>query len=527
MSKFFSSKKLIISFFSFAFIISSVVASPALADNLSAQVSNSASAAMTAGKEQNLSLASFNIKVPAKALKAKADLKINDLGRNFDWPWNYKPLSDVYQFDFAKTSSNYNSKIPLEIKIKYDAANKYYKQIFFYDGSQGKWRPLPSNDDPNHQEITAKINFPYSQVAVLYTDEIMTVGKASWYRFKNGLFAASPDFKKGTVLKVTNLDNNKSVTITVNDYGPERDLFPNRVVDLDAVAFSKIAPLGAGVVNIKIEPQKLIAPEDHQKIAVASDKLDLSSWSAVLLDEDNGQILYNKNASSTSPLASLSKLVAAQVFLDTRPSLDRVVSYSVQDENYNYQYCKPWESARLRVKDGETMTIGNLLYSALVGSANNAVESLVRVSGLSRPEFIKRMNEKAKELGATKTHFVEPTGLSPDNVSSPLDYAIITKGLFKNPILKKISTTPVYTFYTVNTKEKHTLHNTSALVRSSDYDIVGSKTGYLDEAGYCLMTRVASPYGNLIAVNFGAKSKGDNFKDNELLIRYGLKQLAQ
>ena len=83
------------------------------------------------------------------------------------------------------------------------------------------------------------------------------------------------------------------------------------------------------------------------------------------------------------------------------------------------------------------MTVEDLLYSTLVGSANNTAESLVRASGLSRAEFVARMNSMAKELGAYNTRFVEPSGLSPDNVSSAYDYAIISREIFKNSLIEK------------------------------------------------------------------------------------------
>lgn len=483
--------------------------------------------ALVAKEERVLELGALSVLVPAQAITEPAVLQLSNLGTKFSWPWNYELIGEVYQFDFAASSMAYNSQIPLNITLDYGVSNNYYKQIFFFDGSRQQWRPLPSVDNPSNHTISAKINFPYARVAVLFNNQVLTVGQASWYRFKGGLFAASPDFKAGTILKVTNLDNNKSVNVTVNDYGPDRKLFPTRVIDLDYVAFSKIASVGAGIVNVKIETEKLIDSDDQKKISPAGAEASVSARSAIVFSESDGQILYNKNASSTAPLASLTKLIAAQVFLDTKPNLDRVVSYSVQDEEYNYEYCKPWESSRLRVSEGETLTIEDLLYSALVGSANNAVESLVRVSGLSRVDFIKKMNEQAKTWGAFSTNFVEPTGLSPENVSSPLDYAIMTKELFKNPLLQKISTTQRYSFTTVNKQIKHNLTNTNSLLFSGDYQISGSKTGYLDEAGYCLMTRVDTPLGKLIIVNFGAPTKADNFKDNALLINYGLKQLAK
>lgn len=485
------------------------------------------SAAWSESSDQSLFLGDFKVSVKEEALKENTGMKLDSLGSNFIWPWNYTPLSEVYQFDFFDRGQGYNNSKPIKLELTYEGDNEYYKQIFFYDGTQNLWRPLPSIDDPINHVVSAYIHLPYARVAILSMDEVMTVGKASWYRFKNGLFAASPDFKAGTLLKVTNLDNGKTVDVTVNDYGPDRSLFPDRVIDLDAVAFAEIASIRDGIINVKIEAKKLVSSEDKDKLTAAGDEPEINSKSAIVMEEGSGDILFAKNADISAPLASLTKLIAAQVFLDTKPSLDKVVSYSVQDENYNYEYCKPWESSKLTVKEGETMTVENLLYSALVGSANNAIESLVRVSGLSRDVFIEKMNIQAKVWGATQTNFAEPTGLSPDNVSSPLDYAIMTKEIFKNPLLQKLSTTPRYSFSTINTGVKHNLRNTNALLLSGKYQMSGSKTGYLDEAGYCLMTRVDTPSGKLIIVNFGADSKSNNFKDNETLLSYSLKQISQ
>jgi D-alanyl-D-alanine endopeptidase (penicillin-binding protein 7) len=131
------------------------------------------------------------------------------------------------------------------------------------------------------------------------------------------------------------------------------------------------------------------------------------------------------------------------------------------------------------------------------------------------------MNATVKKWGAKQTSFVEPTGLSPQNVSSPYDYAIITKAVFTDSYLKKVTTTKTYQFKTINTKKLHTIKNTDKLVRDGTYPLAGSKTGYLVEAGHCLMTRVVTPKGNLIVVNFGSSSASNNLADNEQLIRYG------
>lgn len=475
---------------------------------------------------QAIASPTLNINYHEMAFTAPVTLSISPLSQADNLPWEWEALTPAYDYSFS-TAGFYDPSRPLEIKISYAAKNNYFKQIFSFDKMANVWRPLLTTDNPVGQYVTARTDSTSGRLIVLANPELMTVGTASWYKFKNGLFAASPDFVKGTILRVHNLDNGKFVDVTINDWGPERDKHPDRVIDLDKVAFAKIASPSAGLVNVKIEPLKIIVPEIKKEIPQVSSELSLTASSAVIMLEKDSRILWGKNENSVSPLASLTKLVAAKVFLDTKPTLNKVVTYKTQDEKYNHEYCKPWESAKLTVVEGETMTLENLLYSALVGSANNAVETLVRYSGLKRADFIARMNQMVKDWGALDTKFVEPTGLSPDNVSSPRDYAIITKEVFNNPLLKKISITPKYTFSTINTKKSHTIRNTNKMIAAASYDIVGSKTGYLDEAGYCLMTRVSTPQGNLISINFGSASSAASLLDNEQMIRYGLKMIKK
>ncbi|QQG52496.1 MAG: serine hydrolase [Candidatus Falkowbacteria bacterium] len=455
------------------------------------------------------------------AFTVEPTLNISENSEKFRIPWEWEALTPSYQYSFVG-SGLYDPSRPMTVKINYPQKNNQLKQIFSYDFLSGVWRPVPTKDYPAEQYATMTTDATSGWLIVLAKPEVMTVGKASWYKYKEGLFAASPDFIKGTKLRVYNTDNNKFVDVTINDYGPDRAKHPDRVIDLDRVAFEKIASLNAGIINVRIEVLKneAAAKPVAQQL---TDVPNITASSSIIMMEDSGEVIWGKNQNDKAPLASLTKLVAITTFLNTKPTLSSVVTYKKQDENYNYEYCKPWESARLRVDEGETMTVEDLIYSALVGSANNAVESLVRVSGLKREDFIANMNKLAQDWGATNTKFVEPTGLSPDNVSSPSDYAIMVKEIFKNPLIQKISTAKTYSFTTINTKELHKLTNTDQLLKNSAYNILGSKTGYLDEAGYCLMTRVKTAAGNMIVVNFGSKSKADNFSDNEQLIRYGLK----
>lgn len=450
-------------------------------------------------------------------------------------PWNLERISPIYQFEFRNKAAYDNHK-PFYIQFSYDKKSNNYKRVFFYDKNYSTWRELPTKDYPEEKFVRSLIHLPYARIAVFESDEAMTVGRASWYAYKGGNFAASPDFPKGSRLRVYNLANLKYVDVIVNDYGPDRSIFPDRAIDLDKVAFSRIASVGAGVIDVNIEPL-YIAPDSQGKVLGVAEKGAsalpiIKARASLVMNEKTGEILYGKNIEKIFPIASLTKLVAIKVFFDQKISLDKEIIYIEQDELYNYEYCKPWESARLKVKEGDIMTVENLVYASLVGSANNAVETLVRASGLSRNEFIKKMNDFAKKQGAQNTNFIEPTGLSPKNVSSAKDYAIIIKEVFSNPLIEKISVTPKYEFYTLNTREYHRLINTNYFIRSdffattNNLKITGSKTGYLDEALHCLVTRADGPGGKkVLVISLGAPDKNTSFEEVKELIKYGIKKI--
>jgi len=439
-------------------------------------------------------------------------------------PWEWEALSPVYQYSF-KDFGFYDPSRPLDIKIHYSEDDKNRKQIFVYDSFSKIWRPLVSVDHPEEKYVTTRLTATTNKLVLLSSADLMTVGTASWYAYKGGDFAASPDFEKGSILRVYNLDNDKYIDVTINDWGPERDKFPDRVIDLDKVAFSKLAPVSSGLIRVRIEPIKIVVPEVKQENVQIGGTPTVTASSALVMEEKSGEVLLNKEASKQVPIASLTKLVAIKTFLDTKPSLNKVVTYKYQDEENNYRYCNPWESSKLLLDEGDQVTVEDLVYATLVGSKNNAIETLVRSTGLTRAQFVEKMNIMVRSLGVKSTHFIEPSGLSPENVSSALDYAIISKEILANPLIKKISTTEYYQFYTINDNVRYRLYNTNKLLKTDKYHFLGSKTGYLDEAGYCLMTSVKTGYGNLLVVNLNSKTKAENFLDNEQLIRYGTKLL--
>lgn len=465
--------------------------------------------------------------LPAGSLKEESPVAVKKIDEEMVTPWQIDRASPIFQFEIINKTTYDNGK-PISIQIKYDSTSNSLKQIFYYDKTNNYWRPLPTDDFPGKSFARASIHLPFARVAVFDNPRVLAVGKASWYKFKSGNFAASPDFPRGAKIRVYNTDNDKFVDVEINDYGPERNLHPDRVIDLEKRAFAKIASLKKGIINVKIKPLH-IPPEREKNLASgypARFEPIVSAKSAIVKNERTGEIIFAKEKDKILPLASLTKLVAGKVFLDTRPSLDKTIAYSISDEEHNYRYVdNKWESARLKIKDGETLTVGDLLYSALIGSANNAVETLVRASGLPREKFIEKMNETTAGWGAVSAYFVEPTGLSPQNVSSASDYAIITQEVFKHPIIQKASAMKEYKFSTLNTKKAHKIKNTNNLLSNARFRIIGSKTGYLDEAGYCLMIKGKTANDdNIIVITMGAATKAASFAEAADLLEYGLKK---
>lgn len=456
-----------------------------------------------------------------------------EISHKMPMPWSLERISPVYQFEFNNKAA-YDDHKPFYIQFSYDKDTNDHKRVFFFDNNYGSWRPLPTRDYPKEDFVRSLIHLPYARIAVFTDESRMSSGKASWYAYKGGDYAASPDFPKGSRLRVYNINNNEFVDVVVNDYGPDRSIYPDRAIDLDKQAFSKIASLGEGIIDVSIKPLYVKADDRGRVLGIPPEgignKPRISASSAIVMSEASEDVIFEKGADDIRPLASLTKLVAVKVFLETGVDLAEKVSYKEQDEIYNHEHCKPWESAKIRLEEGEALTAKDLIYVSLVGSANNAVESLVRASGLERDIFIDRMNELVYQWGAKKTIFTEPTGLSPDNVTTARDYAIIAKEVLSDPIIKKASVASEYKFSTIGGRDIK-VNNTNDLVRnnlfsrSNHLKIVGSKTGYLHEAMHCLMVRAVGPQGNkFVVVVLGAPSKYESLEEIKDLIRYGVKK---
>ncbi len=233
----------------------------------------------------------------------------------------------------------------------------------------------------------------------------------------------------------------------------------------------------------------------------------VNARAALIVDAETGEVLFDKNSSQPMPIASLTKLMTAMVYLETKPDLTRRAMVSREDLA---------GSGHTRLRAGEIVTMRDLMHLALMSSDNAATKSLVRNSDLPPEEFLARMNRKSQVMGLHQTRFVEFTGLSEQNVSTATEYAQILKRAAGDPTIQHITTLPDYTFR--SSKKDYHLVNTNRLCRYGVFDVRGGKTGFISEAGYCLATWVSTSSRDVISVVLGAPSNSVRFSETRRLI---------
>ncbi len=207
---------------------------------------------------------------------------------------------------------------------------------------------------------------------------------------------------------------------------------------------------------------------------------NLASTGVMVFDPQTGQTLYSKNADQAHPIASITKLMTAMIVLDSKLDMDEPIALSSDDID-------TLKGTKSRLPLGTHFRRDDLVRIALVASDNRAASALGRSYPGGLPAFVDAMNAKAKGLGLTNTSFVDSSGLSPGNVSSPQDLARLVSAASTYPLIREYSTTPAIDITLPNSKRKIGFVNTNALVRASDWQIGLSKTGYISEAGKCLV----------------------------------------
>jgi len=209
-------------------------------------------------------------------------------------------------------------------------------------------------------------------------------------------------------------------------------------------------------------------------------KLHIASGSAMLIDLQTNKLIYASNPDVVVPIASVTKLMTGLVVLEAKQNMEEYISVSISDT-------PEMKGVFSRVKIGSELPRREMLLITLMSSENRAAASLAHHYPGGYVAFIAAMNAKAKALGMTSTHYVEPTGLSTSNVSTARDLSKLVQAARKYPLLSELSTTKEKTV--AFRKPNYTLgfHNTDHLVRKDNWDIQLTKTGFTNQAGHCLV----------------------------------------
>jgi len=243
----------------------------------------------------------------------------------------------------------------------------------------------------------------------------------------------------------------------------------------------------------------------------------LNLKSAILVNYNNGEVLYAKNCEKVRSIASITKLVTAMVVIDKEIDLDKTETITKEDAR---------RSSKSRMKVGYEMTVRDLMYAALMNSDNRAARALARATSGSYEEFAKEMNFKMKQLGLKHTEFYEPTGLDPRNVSTAHEVAKLLHYAYDYETIAKITSTKRYRCTVLNRKRNNRLQmaNTNLLIHSK-YDVLSGKTGYIRAADYCLTTLVENKSGErLTLVVLGVPGDKLRFREARRLVDWGFKQ---
>lgn len=257
------------------------------------------------------------------------------------------------------------------------------------------------------------------------------------------------------------------------------------------------------------------APDQEDGIPVRTDWLEIESeieaTAYVVMDRSTGSILTVKNENQEWPIASLTKLMTAQIVLDHEVSMSKIANIRNADNV---------GGARLYVEDGDTISVEDLFYATLVASANNAANALSRTTQISNSEFLEEMNQRAVDLGLSKTHYVDPTGIELGNVSTAREMARIARYILGQDEIRRFTTTASRYIDILSQGTDKKLTNTNWMLWKPQYDdiyVTGGKTGYLIESGWNLVVTLRPMYGDpdkeLLIVLFGADSRADSFEE--------------
>ncbi len=269
----------------------------------------------------------------------------------------------------------------------------------------------------------------------------------------------------------------------------------------------------AGVKTAALRP---VDPprKSHGQLAglhAVNDPLSLKSSVALVIDQDTHEVLLSKNDQAVLPIASLTKLMTGLIISSARLSMDEMVTITQDDVD-----TEKGSSSRLRV--GTTLSRGELLHLALMSSENRAAHALGRTYPGGMTAFVSLMNARARMLGMKDTRYVEPTGLSSQNQSSAKDLAMLVNAAYADPVLRELSTSTGH--QVAVGRQTLQYNNTNRLVKHPEWEIGLQKTGYISEAGQCLVMQARVSGRKLIMVFLDSAGKLSRIADAERVRRW-------
>lgn len=238
----------------------------------------------------------------------------------------------------------------------------------------------------------------------------------------------------------------------------------------------------------------------------ATDPLELKSSVALVIDQDTQEVLLRKNEQAILPIASLTKLMTGLLISEARLPMHEPITITQEDVDTE-------KGSRSRLSVGTTLTRQEMLHLALMSSENRAANALGRTYPGGLGTFVAKMNAKARQLGMADTRYVEPTGLSSNNQSSARDLAMLVNVASRDPLLREFSTSPGHEVAVGQRTLQY--NNTNRLVKNPDWDIGLQKTGYIAEAGRCLVMQTKVAGRKLIMVFLDSAGKYSRLGDAE------------
>lgn len=268
------------------------------------------------------------------------------------------------------------------------------------------------------------------------------------------------------------------------------------------------------VVKKRAAPVRRVAIYVPERLSVGalaglhgtSDPLDLRSSVALVIDADTHEVLLDKNAQAVLPIASLTKLMTSLVVVEAALPLDEMLTVTQDDVDTE-------KGSRSRLRVGTQLTRGEMLHLALMSSENRAANALGRHYPGGEAAFVSAMNAKAQLLGMADTRYVEPTGLSSRNQSSAKDLALLVSAASQHPLISELSISPSYQVAVGHRTLQY--HTTNRLLLNPSWEIGLQKTGYISEAGRCLVMQARMAGRKLIMVFLDSTGKYSRLGDAE------------